>query len=98
MWKEIETCQVEIVFSLGDKEVVITPTELAECGIPLTEDDEEMELSKVLVQVPPFGEEENASCPHCHKAILQTVAGDPPWSIEHWQCPKCDSTYCKEEE
>jgi len=36
-------------------------------------------------------------CPHCKEADLEEVKGDIPWTIDHLQCPNCDSTYNKEE-
>lgn len=32
-------------------------------------------------------------CTHCKKAEVELVEGDEPWSVCHWQCPHCDSTY-----
>jgi transposase-like protein len=32
-------------------------------------------------------------CPHCKKAELCQIMGDEPWTIDHLQCPECDSTY-----
>jgi hypothetical protein len=36
---------------------------------------------------------ENPVCPHCTGAHLVVVSADEPWHNEHYQCPKCDSTY-----
>ena len=32
-------------------------------------------------------------CERCN-AICELVKADEPWHPDHWQCPKCDSTYC----
>lgn len=32
-------------------------------------------------------------CPYCKEAKLKVIDADPPWTIEHYQCPKCDSTF-----
>ena len=32
-------------------------------------------------------------CPHCKKGILEVVSENEPYSPEHYQCSKCDSTY-----
>jgi hypothetical protein len=36
-------------------------------------------------------------CPHCKQADVEIVKGDAPWTIDHWQCPSCDSTYADTE-
>lgn len=36
------------------------------------------------------------NCPHCEKGFLETVKANPPYTVEHYQCNKCDSTYNKE--
>jgi hypothetical protein len=32
-------------------------------------------------------------CLHCKEGTLVAVKADPPWTDDHWQCNKCDSTY-----
>jgi transposase-like protein len=36
-------------------------------------------------------------CPHCKKGILEKVLGDEPYTEDHYQCNKCDSTFNLEE-
>ncbi len=33
-------------------------------------------------------------CPHCKEGELEYISGVEPWSTEHYQCNRCDSTYC----
>jgi hypothetical protein len=35
-------------------------------------------------------------CEHCNTGELKLVAADPPWTVEHFICPVCDSTYAVE--
>lgn len=37
-------------------------------------------------------------CPHCGKGTLIPIKGDEPFTIDHFQCDECDSTYNTEEE
>mgnify|MGYP006935325936 CR=1 FL=1 len=32
-------------------------------------------------------------CGFCGVGTLKLIGGDPPYTPDHWQCPKCDSTY-----
>lgn len=32
-------------------------------------------------------------CTHCEDGILEFVNGCQPYTIDHLQCPTCDSTY-----
>ena len=34
-------------------------------------------------------------CPHCNDDRLTIISANEPWHDEHYQCPKCDSTYNK---
>lgn len=38
---------------------------------------------------------ENPKC-QCGET-LELCPADWPWNVEYWICPKCDSTYIKEE-
>ena len=42
-------------------------------------------------------EAKKIKCEHCREGVLEQVKGDAPWSVDHLQCPLCDSTYNKEE-
>lgn len=33
------------------------------------------------------------TCDHCKKGKLKVIQGNYPYTINHFQCPKCDSTY-----
>jgi hypothetical protein len=37
-------------------------------------------------------------CPYCKNAKLAEIKGDPPYTVDHLQCPRCDSTFNKESE
>lgn len=32
-------------------------------------------------------------CDFCEVGELELVEADPPWTVEHYICPVCDSTY-----
>ena len=33
-------------------------------------------------------------CSHCGKAEVEFIQASFDFTIDHWQCPICDSTYC----
>jgi transposase-like protein len=34
-----------------------------------------------------------AICTFCNLSELKLVGADPPWTVTHFICPTCDSTY-----
>lgn len=32
-------------------------------------------------------------CSHCKEGTLELITGVDPWSVDHWMCDECDSTY-----
>jgi len=37
------------------------------------------------------------ACPHCEEGVLELVNGVYPYTLDHFQCTKCDSTYSLEQ-
>ncbi len=36
---------------------------------------------------------ENLECQHCHEATVEFIKENPPYSLEHFVCPECSSTF-----